>query len=122
MTKFFVDKDGNYLGGFDGAEPPADSVEVPVPPVSALDKWVNDVWVPAPPALDLLRFNQLMADAVTDGIFTDAQFLKAQRLQLVLNEDKRNGEIAELIRDAEPDQQKKFLEIATVCGVPLPQV
>lgn len=31
-TKFFVDVDGNYIGGFDGAMPPAGSIEIPEPP------------------------------------------------------------------------------------------
>jgi hypothetical protein len=29
VTKFFVDGNGFYLGGFDGAEPPSDAIEVP---------------------------------------------------------------------------------------------
>jgi hypothetical protein len=39
MTKFYVDVAGNYLGGFDGAEPPAGAIEVPSPPAHGLDVW-----------------------------------------------------------------------------------
>jgi hypothetical protein len=74
------------------------------------------------PEVNLLKFNQMFAEAVTDGIFTDEQFLKAQRFQLVLDEDKRNGSLIELIRDGLPDQQIKLYEIAGLCGIPLPPI
>lgn len=32
MTRYFVDANGNYIGGFVGAEPPAGSVEIDAPP------------------------------------------------------------------------------------------
>lgn len=37
MTKYYVDTNGNYLGGFDGvgAIPPVNSIEVPDPPEHA---------------------------------------------------------------------------------------
>ena len=46
MAKYFVDTDGNYLGGFDGVEPPHGAIEVAAPPAYGLDKWVNGEWVP----------------------------------------------------------------------------
>jgi hypothetical protein len=46
MTKYFVDAGGNYLGGFDGAQPPNGPVEVPAPPAHGRDKWQNGAWVP----------------------------------------------------------------------------
>jgi len=45
MTKYFVDSNGNYIGGFDGTPPPAGSVEVPTPPDHGLDKFVSGAWV-----------------------------------------------------------------------------
>jgi hypothetical protein len=39
MTKYFVDKSGRYLGGFDGATPPDDSIEVPSAPDEASQIW-----------------------------------------------------------------------------------
>lgn len=45
MTKFYVDTMGNYLGGFDGTEPPLKAIEVLTPPYDARDKWLNDEWV-----------------------------------------------------------------------------
>ena len=54
MTKFYVDSQGNYLGGYsvsdveidregladwDGAKPPEDAIEVPFAPNHANQKW-----------------------------------------------------------------------------------
>jgi len=45
-TKFFVDDAGNYIGGFDGAEPPAGAIEVAPPPDDARQKWNGEEWLP----------------------------------------------------------------------------
>lgn len=37
--KYYIDAAGNYLGGFDGAEPPKWSIEVPEPPADAGQIW-----------------------------------------------------------------------------------
>lgn len=44
MTKYFVDQVGKYVGAFDGAEPPAGSVEVPTAPDDARQPWLGDRW------------------------------------------------------------------------------
>lgn len=50
--KYYIDSEGNYLGGFDGALPPEGSVEVPSPPQHALNEtWVNGAWVEKPTTL-----------------------------------------------------------------------
>ena len=46
MTRYFVDGAGAYLGGFDGAKPPAGAVEVPGPPDHGWQDRVGNVWVP----------------------------------------------------------------------------
>lgn len=46
MTKYAVDSSGNYIGGFDGLEPPLGSMEIPKPPEHGWDKWINGAWVP----------------------------------------------------------------------------
>lgn len=57
MTKFFVDEDGQYLGGFDGAEPPEGSIEVPEAPERASQIWKNGEWGPVyEPLKKLSRF------------------------------------------------------------------
>ena len=73
MTEFFVDAGGNYLGGFDGAEPPADAVEVPGPPDHGLQKRVGNAWVDTP---ELIALRQRQAEAVSLAELIDA--LKAR--------------------------------------------
>ncbi len=53
MTKYFVDKDGLYLGGFDGAEPPKGSIEVNSPPAHGNDTWDGSKWIPHTPSLEV---------------------------------------------------------------------
>lgn len=48
MTKYFVNDKGAYLGGFDGAEPPAGSIEVPNPPEFAMMTWNGKAWIISP--------------------------------------------------------------------------
>lgn len=46
-TKFFVDADGNYIGGFDGVEPPNGAIEVPYPPdTHASQLWNGEAYEP----------------------------------------------------------------------------
>jgi hypothetical protein len=51
MTKYFIDSDGNYIGGFEGADPPEGSIEVPNAPDHALDKWNGSAWIPYTPTV-----------------------------------------------------------------------
>lgn len=44
MTQFYVDAQGRYLGGFDGAEPPAGAIEVAHAPANASDIWTSGAW------------------------------------------------------------------------------
>lgn len=44
MTKYFVTPHGEYIGGFDGAEPPGNSIEVPSAPSDARQIWTGNNW------------------------------------------------------------------------------
>lgn len=44
MTKFYVDGQGAYIGGFDGALPPDGAIEVSKAPNTARDKWIGGAW------------------------------------------------------------------------------
>lgn len=48
MMKFYIDKNGKYLGGFDGAPKPAGATEVPAPPDHAAQIYANGAWGPIP--------------------------------------------------------------------------
>ena len=48
ITKYYVDQNGVYLGGFSGALPPINSVEIPTPPTNGLDILTNGVWAAVP--------------------------------------------------------------------------
>ena len=50
ITKYYVDADGNYLGGFQGntGKLPVGAIEVPVAPSHAKDKWNGASWIPDP--------------------------------------------------------------------------
>lgn len=43
-TKYYADKNGKYLGGFDGTEAPEAGIEVPFPPQHGTDKWDGAQW------------------------------------------------------------------------------
>ena len=43
-TKHYVDVDGRYLGGYDGAAPPAGAVEVLSAPSDAAQVWSGSAW------------------------------------------------------------------------------
>lgn len=45
MTKYFVNQNGFYLGGFDGAEPPIGAIEIASPPNDGRDKWNGKRWI-----------------------------------------------------------------------------
>lgn len=90
MTKFYVDAAGNYLGGFDGAEPPSGAIEIPSAPAHGLDKWAAGTWVVTPDVPQQISRRQafaalykrtpriLQADieaAITAHLAGDAQFL-----------------------------------------------
>ncbi|TJW57453.1 MAG: hypothetical protein E5X59_01230 [Mesorhizobium sp.] len=48
MTKYFVDGDGVYIGGFDGAKPPNGAIEVPDAPQDASQTWDGHAWGAVP--------------------------------------------------------------------------
>lgn len=50
MTKYFIDKNGVYLGGFDGAIAPTGAVEVENPPENGRDIFTAGAWVKSMPS------------------------------------------------------------------------
>ena len=50
-TKYYSDAQGNYIGGYDGAEPPAGAIERPSPPDHGFDLWDGAQWSPNMPRM-----------------------------------------------------------------------
>lgn len=75
MTKYFVDANGKSLGGFDGAEPPTGSIEVPAPN-HALDIWdfANNKWIPY-----VLTFEEKNRDLLAQILEIDLKSIRALR-------------------------------------------
>ena len=53
MTQYFIDNQGKYIGGFDGAEPPRNSIEIPNPPNDGRDifDFNTKQWIPYQPSV-----------------------------------------------------------------------
>lgn len=45
-TLYFVDKQGSYLGGFDGSLPDGEVIQIDQPPNDGRDKWDGKQWIP----------------------------------------------------------------------------
>lgn len=79
MTKYYVDKNGNYIGGFDGSEPPKDSIEVSSPPEHGSYIW------------DGSKFNKPDKIITADQIKNEA----SRRILLICPEWKQRNLIAQ---------------------------
>jgi len=67
MTRYFVDTDGVYLGGYDGAEPPAGAIEVPDAPADASQIWSNGAWSELAPARQMIAKSTVQARIIAAG-------------------------------------------------------
>lgn len=71
-TKYYVDANGVYIGGFSGAEPPAGSIEVPDGPDHASQIWNGTAWGEiAPPRQTVLK-SIVQARIIAAGKMPDA--------------------------------------------------
>lgn len=73
MTNYFVDANGNYLGGFDGAEPPEGAIEVPAAPDDARQLWQNGAWSALPAVTSTIAKSTVMARVIAAGKMAQAQ-------------------------------------------------
>lgn len=67
MIKYYVDAQGNYLGSFDGAEPPAGAIEVEYPPLTAKEIWFDGQWIKSKEELKELKQSEI--DALEASLF-----------------------------------------------------
>ncbi|MES0049241.1 hypothetical protein [Mesorhizobium sp. M0053] len=65
-TKYFVDSNGRYLGGFDGADPPFGAIEVPEAPEDARQVWDRSAWS-APPAMRQMVLKSVVQARIIDA-------------------------------------------------------
>ena len=74
MTKYYVDKNGVFLGGYDGAAPPNGAIEVPTAPDDARQPWTGDGWGEAPePVPESITMRQLLIGLMGAEWITPAQ-------------------------------------------------
>lgn len=66
-TRYYVDQQGRYLGGFNGAEPPQGSIEVPDAPSDAKQIWNGTVWSAAPVDRQMVLKSTVQARIIEAG-------------------------------------------------------
>jgi hypothetical protein len=100
MTKYFIDTQGKYIGGFDGAEPPAGSIEVPSPPGHAKQLWdaENKQWLPLVLDYATRRLEAYVAagvtmEAIAEALIEHAGGKSQKLLQLMQLRDAVRAEI-----------------------------
>lgn len=71
--KYFVDADGRYIGGFDGVEPPAGSVEVAAPPAHGSQVWDGESWSEHKPVPQVVSRFQARASLHHAGLLEAAE-------------------------------------------------
>jgi len=84
MTKYYVDPNGTYLGGFDGGvdeggveiehpDVPAGAVEIMAPPEDARQVWDGTTWSPKPaPDVAPLTAEELYDMLAAKGVVVEA--------------------------------------------------
>lgn len=68
---YFIDTQGNYLGGWD-TNSPGSALEVPFPPLDARQKWNGEDWGPIPKSKsELIQENNSAYEAATTALTAD---------------------------------------------------
>lgn len=80
MTKYFVNDTGEYVGGFDGTEPPANSIEVPEPPEHGLMKHDGGAWIDTPASTNAKNRKTVNANKLADLLESKGVITPAERL------------------------------------------
>lgn len=71
MTNFYIDAQGRYLGGFDGAEPPDGAIEVARPPEHGADIWNNGSWAIVPVVPEQVTMRQARLALLGAGLLAN---------------------------------------------------
>lgn len=84
-TKHYIDGSGSYLGGFgDGAEPPAESIEVDTPPKDGRDRFINGAWVDRDVSTEEIQSEANALLEVTDWIFIPDANISTQEKNAII--------------------------------------
>jgi hypothetical protein len=117
MTKYFVDIEGNYIGGFDGATPPEGSIEVANPPEFGGDFWDGTQWQARNRPINTQQFfDDVVEDILAGNIAVEfVPFAFAiQTLEQTKEEEKRQL-FWKKITDSNPDwltsEMKESIEL-----------
>ena len=95
-VKYFIDADNNYIGGFDGAEPPTGSVEVSSPPSDARQKWNGTGWDNLPASVVAIQTIETLEAEVTPRRIREAVTTASGKTWLEAQNEKINIERAKL--------------------------
>lgn len=78
MTKYYTDPDGNYIGAFDGADPPLGAIEVPTAPEDARQKFLGGEWSAVPePVPDIISDRQFFQELANRSVISQQEALAA---------------------------------------------
>lgn len=110
--KYYIDVDGNYLGGWD-QNPPESAIEVPFAPEDARQKWIGNGYSPVPIAVpQQITVRQAKLEMIEEGIYSQLLEYKAslpEKEQLVLE--------AELSGNFMERDSPVVLQIAQLLGI-----
>lgn len=101
MTKYFTDNEGKYVGAFDGAEAPADAIEVSHAPEDARFKWDGNAWIVPDEIKDDVKIEKAFVLAFNNGA-TDQAKLNAL-WNLALGDSTQFDKIQAIIAQAKKD-------------------
>jgi hypothetical protein len=118
MTKFYVDASGGYIGGFDGAQPPAGAIEVPHAPADARDMWNGAQWAAALPVVpaEVTRragLQALLLEGVTEAM------VEAKIEELLVSPDKEMALIEFRASQVFQRNRPLVMQIGTAMGLDL---
>lgn len=94
MAKYFVDQNGVFLGGFEGANPPLNSIEVFTLPADGRMTWDGSKWVEPPQSKDEIVEEQRKLAINKEGVTLDS---KVNALWLLSKGDRAEFDRIDLI-------------------------
>jgi hypothetical protein len=124
-TKYFVDAEGSYLGGYAGPEDHP-GIEVATAPAHALDVWdfKNAAWIPVPPPANILGFFDGLVKAILSGQLPPDVHTKAKMVEDLINPADQSAALIALAADPiyTAKQKTVFDALIVANNLALPQI